>query len=128
MITGVFSEGTEVKELTASSFTDGALSLTFANAASIEAGKPYLIMPAGSNGYVEPVFEGVTIVKTTTPVVTDFATFTPVMKPTGFTERDKTVLFLTADGKLSFPSDNSQMKGFRAYIRLTDAAAAAPAQ
>lgn len=44
--------------------------------------------------------------------------FIPVINPVGFTARDKNILFFTGDGSVSYPADESQMKGFRAYIQL----------
>ena len=121
MVASVFGSGVVVKELTGSSYADGALSLTFEAVTSIEAGKAYLIKPAAN--VAEPRFDNVTIDKSTTTTETAVADFVPVINPTGFTVRDKTVLFFTGDGKLSFPSDVGPMKGFRGYLKLTGAAA-----
>ena len=129
-VSNVFGNTTQLKRLGSSAFTDGELSLSFENIAVsltgtiiIEAGKPYLIKPSKDADVVNPVFGGVTIVDGSTPTVTDVATFTPVINPTAFTARDMTILFITGDGQLSFPLNNESIKGFRAYIRLTGAAA-----
>ncbi len=121
MVASVFGSGVVVKKLTGSSYADGALSLTFEAVTSIEAGKAYLIKPAAN--VAEPRFDTVTIIKSTATTETTFADFVPVINPTGFTVRDKTVLFFTGDGKLSFPSDEGPMKGFRGYLKLKGAAA-----
>jgi hypothetical protein len=129
-VSNVFGNTTQLKRLGSSAFTDGALSLTFEDIAVslagtiiIEAGKPYLIKPSKDADVVNPVFGGVTIVNSSTPTVTDVATFTPVINPTAFTARDMTILFITGDGQLSFPLNNESIKGFRAYLKLTGAAA-----
>ena len=120
-IAGIFGEGTKIKKLTGSSYKGGELSLTFEDVGSIEAGKPYLILP--QEDVVDPRFEDVTIVDHTTPTPTSVATFTPVINPVSFTPMDKSVLFMTGDGTVTFPTDDSQMKGFRAYFKLSGAAA-----
>ena len=129
-VSNVFGNTTQLKRLDSSAFTDGALSLSFvdipvslAGTIIIEAGKPYLIKPSKGADVVNPVFGGVTIVNSSTPIVTTVATFTPVINPTAFTARDMTILFISGDGQLSFPLNNESIKGFRAYILLTGAAA-----
>ena len=121
MVKSVFGNTVSVRELTASSYTDGALRLDFSTVTSIEAGKAYLIKPVL---YVtNPLFEDVVIDKNTTTTETTVADFVPVINPTGFTVRDKSVLFFTGDGKLSFPSDEGPLNGFRGYLKLKGAAA-----
>ncbi|MBR0285801.1 MAG: hypothetical protein IJQ96_02110 [Bacteroidales bacterium] len=121
MVASVFGDGVVIKKLKGSSFDNGALSLSFEDVTSIEAGKAYLIKPA--DNVAEPRFESVTINKNTYPIQTTVADFVPVINPTSFTARDKTILFFTSDGKLSFPSDEGPMKGFRGYLQLKGAAA-----
>lgn len=129
-VSNVFGESTQLKRLDSSEFTDGELSLSFEDIAVslagtiiIEAGKPYLIKPSNGADVVNPVFGGVTIVNGSASTVTDVATFTPVINPTTFTARDMTILFISGDGQLSFPLNDEGIKGFRAYIKLTGAAA-----
>lgn len=129
-VSNVFGNTTQLKRLGSSAFTDGELSLSFENIAVslagtiiIEAGKPYLIKPSKDADVVNPVFGGVTIVDGSTPTVTDVATFTPVINVKTLPARDMTILFITGDGQLSFPLNNESIKGFRAYILLTGAAA-----
>ena len=130
IVSQVFGSTTQLKRLGSSAFTDGALSLTFENievspagTIIIEAGKPYLIKPSKDADVVNPVFGGVTIVDGSTPTVTDVATFTPAINPTNFSARDMKILFISGDGKLSFPLNDEGIKGFRAYFLLTGAAA-----
>ena len=116
MVTKVFGDGVVVKKLKDSSFASGALSFTFEEAASIEAGKPYIIKPSAD--VKDPRFGDVVIDKNTTTTETTAVNFIPVINPVGFTARDKNILFFTGDGSVSYPADESQMKGFRAYIQL----------
>ena len=110
-----------VKELTGASFTEGVLTLNFAEASSIEAGKPYLVKV--DNNVVNPVFEGVTVSNTTATTETTAVDFVPVMNPTSLTGGDKTVLFVSGGNKLTYPSGNGNINGFRAYFRLKGDAA-----
>ena len=111
-------DGWTVKELTGSAFnsTTGELTLSFGAATSIEAGKPYLVKV--DNNVVNPVFEGVTVSNTTATTETSAVDFVPVMNPTNLTGGDKTVLFVTGGNKLTYPSDDGNINGFRAYFQL----------
>ena len=129
-VSNIFGSTTQLKRLGSSAFTDGELSLSFedievslAGTIIIEAGKPYLIKPSKAADIVNPAFGGVTIVDGSTPTVTDVATFTPVINVTVLPARDMKILFISGDGQLSFPLNNESIKGFRAYILLTGAAA-----
>ena len=110
--------GWTVKTLTASSFNSstGEMTLTFADAASIEAGKPYLVKVTST--VANPTFEGVTISNSTTTTETASADFVPVMNPTSLTGGDKTVLFVTGGNKLTYPTADGNINGLRAYFHL----------
>ena len=110
--------GWTVKTLTASSFNSGTgeLTLTFADAASIEAGKPYLVKVTST--VENPTFEDVTISNSTTTTETASADFVPVMNPTNLTGGDKTVLFVTGGNKLTYPTADGNINAFRAYFQL----------
>ena len=117
-----------VKELTGSSFENGTLTLTFGDATSIEAGKPYLVKvtPAAVNLATMP-FTGAEVSKTAESVETTDVDFVPTLGKTSITGDDaKTVLFLAADNKLKNPTAlPADMKGFRAYFQLKGAATSA---
>ncbi len=115
--------GWTVKELTGSAFnsTTGELTLTFSAASSIEAGKPYLVKV--DTNVVNPTFSGVTVSNTTTTTEKTAVDFVPVMNPTNLTGGDKTVLFITGGNKLTYPSGDGNINGFRAYFKLKDEAA-----
>ena len=116
--------GWTVKKLTGSAFNSstGELTLTFGAAESIEAGKPYLVKVDAN--VVNPTFDGVTISNTTTTTETTAVDFVPVMNPTNLTGGDKTVLFIIGGNKLTYPSGNGNINGFRAYFKLKDEVAA----
>ena len=123
--TDLTAMGITAKTLSSSTFDNatGKLTLNFANATSIEAGKPYLVKV---NATVQnPTFENVPTVSTTTPTETTYADFIPVMSPTNLTGGDKTVLFVSGGNTLTYPSGNGNINGFRAYFKLKDVAAAA---
>ena len=112
--------GWTVKELTGASVSGSTLTLTFGDAASIEAGKPYLVK-VGAN-VVNPTFDDVTILSSTTPMTefADVVTFVPVINPTAMTANDKTKLFVTGGNKLTYPNTDGNINGFRAYFKLPD--------
>ncbi len=115
-VTSVFGNGVTVKKLTSSTNVNGALQLGFSAVTSMDAGTPYLIMPTAD--VENPRFEDVVINKNTTTTETTAVKFIPVINPVSFTARDKNILFFNSDGSMSFPADDSVMKGFRAYIQL----------
>lgn len=110
--------GWTVKTLSDSSLDSetGTLTLTFADAASIEAGKPYLVKV--TSAVANPVFESVTITGSTTTTETTCADFVPVMSPTTLTGGDHSVLFVTGGNKLTYPTADGNINAFRAYFHL----------
>lgn len=114
----VFGAGVKMKELTAASVSDNTLTLTFSDAASIEAGKPYLVKV--ESAVANTTFNGVTV--RSTPAPTEFAgviTFVPTFGLTTLPEGKDKILFLATGNKLKRPSDEGQkLKGFRAYFML----------
>lgn len=120
--------GITAKTLSSSTFDNatGKLTLNFADATSIEAGKPYLVKV---NAKVQnPTFEGVTTVNTTTTTETTYADFIPTLGRTQVAGNVKNILFLGANNTLLNPSaENQYIKGFRAYFQLKGDAANAPA-
>ena len=113
-------EGWNVKELTSATFADGTLTLNFANAASIEAGKPYLVKVAANTDLSTAPFTGAIVSKDAQPFTSTNVDFIPTLGATTIPDGDtKTVLFLTANNTLLNPSElPANMKGFRAYFQL----------
>ena len=121
--------GMTVKELTGSAFENGALTLNFADAESIEAGKPYMVKV--EEEVVNPTFENVIMKKEAVSVETDAVIFVPSLGKTfvtgseGNESNPKSVLFLGTGNKLITPSVvndpenlSSYIKGFRAFFQL----------
>lgn len=133
-------EGWTVKELTSATFADGTLTLNFATAASIEAGKPYLVKVAANTDLSAAPFTGAIVSKDAQPFTSTDVDFIPtlgktlVTGPEGDKDNVKAVLFLAAGNKLVNPSvvndatqEASYMKGFRAYFQVKGLAAGARA-
>ena len=121
-------EGWTVKELSSASFADGVLTLNFTDAASIVAGKPYLVKVGANTNLSASAFTDVIISKDAVSFTSTNVDFIPTLGATTIgSEGDdaKTVLFLGAGNKLYNPEAlPAQMKGFRAYFLLKGDAAA----
>lgn len=115
-IASVFGSDAQVKKLDSSSFANGELTLTFTNAPTIEAGKPYLVKV--SNDIINPFFSGVTVNREVTNVETESVDFMPVMMPTKLQEGDKSILFVIGGNSLTWPAKTSNLNGFRAIFKL----------
>jgi hypothetical protein len=113
-------DGWTVKELSSATFADGTLTLNFANAASIEAGKPYLVKVAANTDLSTAPFTGAIVSKDAQPFTSTNVDFIPTLGATTIPDGDtKAVLFLAADNKLLNPSAlPANIKGFRAYFQL----------
>jgi hypothetical protein len=120
-------DGWTVKELSSASFADGVLTLNFTNAASIVAGKPYLVKVGANTNLSASAFTDVTISKDAVSFTSTNVDFIPTLGATTIgSEGDdaKTVLFLGAGNKLYNPEAlPAKMKGFRAYFQLKGDAA-----
>jgi hypothetical protein len=117
--------GITAKTLSSSTFDAGSglLTLIFADAASIEAGKPYLVKVDAT--VQNPTFEGVTTVSTTTTTETTYADFVPTLGLTEVTGNTQNILFVGSGNKLLHPTSlPANMKGFRSYFLLKGDAAA----
>ena len=113
--------GARIKTLSGATFLDGVLTLSFSDASSIEAGKPYIVMWDPGTDISDPVFLGVTIVDTEPEsVVADNVTFTGIFSPVSLTANDKTKLYLGADNKLYYAQKDLDINSFRGYFVLGD--------
>ena len=121
--------GATVMTLSSSSFSAGTLTLTFANATSIVAGKPYIVKwnKEISGNLLNPVFLGVTVSTTTaTSVTTTYTDFIGSFSPTSFDPGDRTLLYLGAANTLYYPNAANNEDGkyhlnaCRAYFKLND--------
>lgn len=124
----VFGEGVKVKQLSSSDYnsTTKVLTLTFSDASSIAAGKPYLIKLNGASDVNLTAdgkeFEDVTQNWTASNVETSYANFVPVLVPTELTKDDKSVLFVASGNKLTYPNKTGNINAFRAYFKLVNGA------
>jgi hypothetical protein len=128
--------GVIAKQLVASSYVDGVVTLSFADAGSIEAGRPYLVKV--NEDIEDPVFEGVTQDYTVNTVSMGVANFVPTLEKTLVTgygdnaDNAKSVLILDDSNNLVNPMEinnpdheKSYMNAFRAYFQLTGDAVSA---
>lgn len=130
-ITTYFGAGAKVRCLSSSTLEDDVLTLNFAAATEIEAGKPYLVKPAAAD-VVEPTFTIADLSSATTLATeTDHVDFIPTLGKqlvtgyTGFESDPRSVLFLNTSSTLIHPtvvndseSADSYIKGFRGYFQL----------
>lgn len=116
-ITTAFGAGTQVMTLSDYSNDGTIVTVTFANAETIEAGKPYIVKPTVAN----PVFTGVTIDKTMRDVAVNgtSATFKGTYEPVVLTANNRRRLFL-ANNMLWYPTADVTVNSCRAYFQLTD--------
>ena len=111
-------DGWTVKELTEATDDGSTITLTFGNAASIEAGKPYLVQVPSN--VANPVFSNVTVNSTANPATfANVISFVPTFGLTALPEGKDNILFLATGNTLKHPSAEGQnLKGFRAYFQL----------
>ena len=112
---------TALMTLSSSAFANGTLTLTFANATTIEAGKPYIIKWASGANIENPVFNGVTVSNATANVETQYVDFIGTTSPTDIYESgtDKHNLFLGSANTLYYPTaEGYKVNSCRAYFRL----------
>ena len=135
---GTLLEGATVMELSTVSSglsSGGELTLTFINALSIEAGKPYIVKWASADNLVNPVFNGVNIINTEpTPVEFEFegnsakCQFVGNYNPKEITEATNrnNIVVLVGGNKLGYTTsdrtiENGKALGaFRAYFYIPE--------
>ena len=135
---GTLLEGATVMQLSALSSglsSGGELTLTFINALSIEAGKPYIVKWASADNLVNPVFNGVNIINTEpTPVEFEFegnsadCQFVGNYAPLEITEATNrnNIVVLAGGNKLGYTTsdrtiENGKALGaFRAYFYIPE--------
>ena len=112
--------GVSVKELTGATFSNGTLTLTFADASSIVAGKPYLVKVTTALDFSTQAMAGVIVSKTAKPFTSTNVDFIPTLGKTTIPAGEtKEILFLASGNKLMNPTElPADMKGFRAYFQL----------
>jgi hypothetical protein len=113
--TPVTTFGTEATAYAFKAYTTG---LQFEQAATLEAGKPYLIhVPAANDGSTPFELSGVTVSNTLTPATDNGASFIGTFEPK--TAGSLTGKYgVTKTGKIQKAGEGASMKGFRAYFEL----------
>ena len=129
-IASAFGEGTKVAELISQSTVAslGEINLLFAYVDAIEAGTPYIILPANSANAVE--IEDVTISTEPHPVVVPGqVTMHPVLQTISYnyTDGDPIKFFLAEDQYLHYNETSNQIKGLRAYFTFDNVTSVAQA-
>ena len=138
-------KGVEARTLTSASIEETTLNLTFGNPVNtLEAGVPYIIKFDLSSEYavdddvdfstltlVNPVFEGVTINNTEHNYDNDVSgnkrvRFVGTYAKKSFSE-DKSILFMGAANTLYYPLDGASIGAQRAYFKIGEDDAEAPA-
>ena len=118
--------GWTVKELSSTSLSQGVLTLNFATASSIEAGKPYLVKVNATTNLAASAITGVIVSKNAVPSTSADVDFIPTLGATTIAGDVDDILFLSSDNTLLNPNaENPQMEGFRAYFLLKGEAAQA---
>ena len=117
--------GVTVKELTNATLNGSTLNLTFDDATSIEAGKPYLVNVTSNFDFSTILIPEVVVSKTAQPFTSTNVDFIPTLGKTTIEGSDaKEILIMAGGGELKHPKTlPAYMKGFRAYFQLKGEAA-----
>ena len=122
-----FGAGAKVRQLESTSVDGTVLTLNYTDASAIEAGKPYLVKPAANVDFSADgkEFAGVNLTAASaTPPPTTYVNFVPTLGKTAVTGDVKDILILNTSGTLVHPSTVGDMKGFRGYFVMNEAASA----
>ena len=125
-----FGAGAKVRQLESTSVEGTVLTLNFTDATSIVAGKPYLVKPAATVDFSAngKEFAGVNLNDATaTPTEKTHVDFVPTLGKTLVEGDVKDILILNTSGTLVHPSAVGNMKGFRGYFVMHEAASLARA-
>ena len=125
-----FGAGAKVRQLNTTSVAENVLTLNFTNAASIVAGQPYLVKPAANVDFSADgkEFAGVDLTAASaTPTEKTHVNFIPTLGVTAVAGDPKDILILNTSGTLVHPSAAGNMKGFRGYFLMHEAASLARA-
>ena len=122
--------GTEVQEMSSASLSGDELTIGFSAMTDDElaAGRPYLVKPASSVD-ISGTYVNKQIAIMASPVTIGNVTLQGIYSPTPLYANDYSTLFVgTPDGgnNLFYPSEDGSLNGFRAYFKISEAAAGAP--
>lgn len=125
-MTKYFGAEAKVRQLNTTSVDGTVLTLNFTDATSIVAGQPYLVKPTADVDFSADgkEFAGVDLTAASaTPTPTTYVNFVPTLGKTEVTGDVKDILILNTSGTLVHPSAVGNMKGFRGYFLMHEAAA-----
>lgn len=106
-----------LRTLSGSSFQDGTLTLNFSNATTIDAGKPYLIKWDSGDAIVNPVFTGVTVSATSSPVEALYADFIGNYDLFSINSENKgNVLYVGRGNTIGFSKEDRTLNAFGGYF------------
>lgn len=123
-----FGAGAKMRKLCSTTIKEGnVLSLNFENATKIDVGYPYIVKPTVN--VVDPTFDDVNdyINSYTHPTRTTYVDFEPTLGKKTITLNPEDILIMTSEGKLVHPSNLGDIKGYRGYFVLHEAASQARA-
>lgn len=111
-----------LKTLSTSSYDSetGTLTLKFADVTSIEAGKPYLIKWADGGDRKNTIFNTVTINDAYGAVTTDYVDFIGSFSPFTLEADDHSMLYISNDNKVYYPTADMAFGSCRAVFQLKD--------
>lgn len=124
-------DNAEVQEMTSASLSGDELTISFTafTGETLEAGIPYLVKPA-SDIDISDTYSDKQITSIASAVNYGAVTLQGIYSPTPLKANDYSTLFVgTPDSEgnnLFYPSEDGSLKGFRAYFKISEAAAGAP--
>ena len=125
-----FGAEAKVRQLESTSVDGTVLTLNFTDATAIVAGQPYLVKPAATVDFSADgkEFENVNLSSASaTATTTTYVDFVPTLGKTLVEDDPKDILILNTSGTLVHPSAEGNMKGFRGYFLMHEAASLARA-
>ena len=121
-----FGAEAKVRQLESTAVDGTVLTLNFTDATAIVAGQPYLVKPAANVDFSADgkEFAGVDLnAASATPTEKTHVNFVPTLGVTAVNDDPKDILILNTSGTLVHPSAAGNMKGFRGYFLMHEAAA-----
>lgn len=120
-VDAIFGPGAKFAQF--SSVSNGVMQFTSVNVGSLEAGKPYLVLPTKSQIASSPIkLTNVTIPTTALepaePVTKNGYSFVGTYTKKSFVKDDHTIRFVAANNKLKYPNTENPLKALRAYFTV----------
>lgn len=127
VLTGTPLEGVTLRTMDDTQFDNGELTINFAEATAIAAGKPYLMKWPRAPKIKNPVFENVTVknvkpIAVTCGMVRFKGTFSPWM----LVGEDKSKLYLGDENRLYYAEEDMVVNSCRAFFELKESIVSSP--